>query len=304
MQLRGEGMDGMAWRVHGEGTLRQGCIMSVETTSPSPAPAGFPSGNAPASQPVPGHAIITPATGLHTSWRSIPSGDGTLVPVYTARPPGRGPFPVILVIHEIFGVHEHIADIARRLAHQGYCACAPQLFHRLGDPQLSPDAESIQRDFVAKTADLQVLNDIDNTIDWAATQGGDLSRLGVTGFCWGGRIAWLYADHNPEVHATVAWYGRLVGPVSDLTPQQPITIAASLRSPVLGLYGGKDPSIPLDTIEAQLTALQSAHRPGEIIVYPNASHAFFADYRSSYHPESAADAWYRMLNWFQQHGVR
>jgi carboxymethylenebutenolidase len=274
------------------------------TTTPSPLPQGIAGGNAPAAEPVAGHTITTTATGLQTSWTSIASGDGAMLPVYVARPPGRGPFPIILVIHEIFGVHEHIADIARRLAHLGYCACAPQLFNRLGDPMRATDIEAIQRDFAAKTADLQVLNDIDNAIDLATTQGGDLGRLGVTGFCWGGRIAWLYAAHNPEVHATVAWYGRLVGPISDLTPQQPITIAPSLHTPVLGLYGGKDPSIPPATIAAQRKALQSAKEPCEIIEYPDASHAFFADYRASFHPESAADAWYRMLSWFQQHGVR
>jgi carboxymethylenebutenolidase len=278
--------------------------MTGAATTPFPPPQGLAGGNAPAAKPIAGHIISTPAIGLQTSWTSIATGDGTMLPVYVARPPGRGPFPIILVIHEIFGVHEHITDIARRLAHLGYCACVPQLFHRLGDPMQATDAEAIQRDFVARTADLQVLNDIDNTIDWATTQGGDLGRLGVTGFCWGGRIAWLYAAHNPEVHAAVAWYGRLVGPITDLTPQQPITIAGSLHTPVLGLYGGKDPSILPDTIAAQRTALQYAREPCEIIVYPEASHAFFADYRGGYHPDSAADAWYRMLNWFQQHGVR
>jgi carboxymethylenebutenolidase len=278
--------------------------MTGEASTPHPLPPAVPRGNAPASHPVPGHAIITPEEGLYTSWSAVTTGDGTQLPVYVARPIGRGPFPVILVIHEIFGVHEHIADIARRLAKLGYCACAPQLFCRLGDPQQAPDAGSIQRDYVARTADLQVLNDIDNTLDWSTTQGGDLSRVGVTGFCWGGRIAWLYAAHEPDVHATVAWYGRLVGPTSDLMPQQPIDVAGSLRTPVLGLYGGKDPSIPLGTIEAQRFALQSAIQPCEIVVYPKASHAFFADYRSSYDPESAADAWYRMVNWFRQHGVR
>ncbi len=278
--------------------------MTDDGAPPTPHLQAVTDGNAAAALPVPGHVIATPATSLHTAWKSVTTGDGAPLPVYLAKPLGHGPFPVILVIHEMFGVHEHIADIVRRLALLGYCACAPQLFFRLGDPQQAVDAAAIQRDFVTKTGDLQVLNDIDNALDWCALQGGDPGRVGVTGFCWGGRIAWLYAAHHSQLQAAVAWYGRLDGPTSELMPQQPIAIASTLVTPVLGLYGGKDPSIPPADIAAQRAALESTKRPCEIVVYPDASHAFFADYRASYDPAAATNAWYRMLSWFQQHGVR
>jgi carboxymethylenebutenolidase len=270
---------------------------------PAPAPAVPPAIIAKAAQPVAATVISTPADGLEVGWNTIASGDARL-PVYLAKPPGDGPFPVVVVIQEIFGVHEHIADVARRFAKLGYLAVAPELYARLGDPKTAPDLDTLRRDFVNRTGDAQVLADIDATVAWAATRGGDRARLGVTGFCWGGRITWLYAAHQPQVKAAVAWYGRLTGDRTALSPSHPLDVAARLKAPVLGLYGGQDQGIPLATVEAQRAALQAAGQASEIHVYPEAPHAFFADYRASYRAEAAADGWQRLQEWFRRHGVR
>jgi carboxymethylenebutenolidase len=212
-------------------------------------------------------------------------------------------FPIVLVIQEIFGVHEHIQDVCRQFAKLGYLAIAPELFVRQGDVSKLSNIDEI-RQVVAKVPDAQVLSDLDAVVDWAVKSAqGNASKLAITGFCWGGRIVWLYAAHNPQVKTGVAWYGRLVGDATELTPQQPIDLASTLKVPVLGLYGGKDTGIPLATVEQMRDRLKSGSSKSEIVVYPDAPHAFFADYRPSYRETAAKDGWKRLQAWFKQHGV-
>jgi carboxymethylenebutenolidase len=213
---------------------------------------------------------------------------------------------VVLVISEIFGVHEHIADVARRFARQGYLAIAPELFVRQGDAGSYGEMARLMSEVIAKVPDAQVMGDLDATVAWAAANGGDPTRLGITGFCWGGRITWLFAAHNPQVKAGVAWYGRLVGAPSALTPRQPVDLAVELKGPVLGLYGGQDGGIPLDTVEKMKAALavgSAAAKRSEFVVYPDAPHAFHADYRPSYRQAAAQDGWARCQAWFKANGV-
>lgn len=232
---------------------------------------------------------------------------GQSVPVYRAQPAGKTSLPVILVVSEIFGVHEHIADVARRFAKQGYLALAPELFVRQGDPRAYPAVGEVIEKVINKVPDSQVMGDLDACVAWARKHGGNTSKLGVTGFCWGGRIAWLYAAHNPDVKAGVAWYGRLVASTSGnnpaLTPRQPIDIAARLKVPVLGLYGGKDGGIGPDSIEQMQAALAKGRSGSEFVVYPDSGHAFHADYRPSYVEADARDGWQRCLAWFKANGV-
>lgn len=249
-------------------------------------------------------AIRTTAEGL-TAGEITYEVDGFQVPAYRAAPAGRTGLPVVLVVHEIFGVHEYIADVARRLAHAGYLAIAPDLYARQGDPGAYGEMAKLMAEVVSKVPDAQVLGDLDGALRWAAANGGDVAKAGITGFCWGGRIVWLYAAHAP-VKAGVAWYGRLVGDTGALTPRHPIDIAAGLRAPVLGLYGGADPSIPLDTIAKMKAALAEgspAARASQFVVYPDAPHAFHADYRASYREAAAKDGWQRALAWFRANGV-
>ena len=254
-----------------------------------------------AVRPVFGEVITTEATGLTAGEVKVPVPDGE-IPAYRAMPEKGGPFPVVLVVQEIFGVHEHIKDICRRLAKVGYLAVAPELYARQGDVS-KMQAQEIFSKVVSKVPDAQVLTDLDAAAAWAGTSRGDLRRLGITGFCWGGRIVWLYAAHSPGLKAAVAWYGRLVGEKSALQPQHPIDVTATLKAPVLGLYGGADPSIPMETIERMRQALKAAGNPSEIVVYPDAPHAFNADYRPSYRKEAAQDGWKKMLAWFKKYGV-
>lgn len=250
-------------------------------------------------------AIKTDETGLVAGEIKVPVKDGEMV-AYRAVPAGLQKPPVVLVVSEIFGAHEYIRDVCRRLAQLGYCAIAPELFARQGDPRKIASIPEIQAQITAKTPDAQVLSDLDACVAWAAGKGADTSRLALTGFCWGGRIAWLYAAHNPGVRAGVAWYGRLVGVVNDVTPRHPTDLAGQLKAPVLGLYGGLDAGIPLETVEAMEKALKqgsAAAQASEIHVYDNAPHAFHADYRPSYRKEEAADGWQRMLAWFRKNGV-
>jgi carboxymethylenebutenolidase len=231
---------------------------------------------------------------------------GFKMPVYRAAPAGRTGLPVVLVVSEIFGVHEHIADVARRFARAGYLAIAPELFVRQGDAQSYGEVGKLIAEVISKVPDAQVMSDLDACLAWARAEGADTRRTAVTGFCWGGRITWLYAAHNPAVKAGVAWYGRLVGQPSALTPRHPVDLAASLHGPVLGLYGGQDPGIPLDTVEqmkAALAAGSAAARKSSFVVYPDAPHAFHADYRPSYRREAAEDGWKRCLEWFRAQGV-
>ncbi len=250
-------------------------------------------------------AIRTPADGLTVGEVMIDVA-GFSMPAYRAAPAGRTGLPVVLVLSEIFGVHEYIADTARRLARAGYLAIAPELFIRQGDPQSYGEMARLIAEVISKVPDAQVMTDLDAAVRWAGANGGDVSKLAVTGFCWGGRQTWLYAAHNPQVKAGVAWYGRLVGQTNDLNPRQPVDVAGALKAPVLGLYGAADTGIPLDTVETMKKALASgspAARQSNFVVYPDAPHAFHADYRPSFRAEPAQDGWNRALAWFRQHGV-
>ncbi|XBS69597.1 dienelactone hydrolase family protein [Acerihabitans sp. KWT182] len=246
----------------------------------------------------------TDDTGLETGRFALPSQSDHM-PAFLAKPAGGNrPLPIVIVIQEIFGVHEHIRDICRRLAKLGYLAIAPELYFRQGDPSAYNDIGELFKGLVAKVPDSQVMADLDHTAHWAATHGGDGKRLAVTGFCWGGRIAWLYAAHNPQLKAAAAWYGKLVGDKTLTTPRHPVEIVRELVAPVLGLYGGQDTGILAEHIEAMRLALNDAGADADIRVYPDAGHAFYADYRASYHAASAEDGWRRMLQWFAQHGMQ
>lgn len=256
-----------------------------------------------AAQPIMAQtAIKTDTVGLVVGEVKVPVADGTMS-AYRAQPAEGKNFPVILVISEIFGVHEWIADICRRLAKLGYLAIAPDLFARHGDPRTMQDMQKIMTDVIAKTPDSDVMSDLDATVAWAKAGGADTKRLGITGYCWGGRITWLYAAHNPQVRAGVAWYGRIKSDVNAITPTHPIDIASSLKVPVLGLYGGLDQYITQDQVQAMQQALKTAHSKSEIHVYPKADHGFLADYRPTYNKEAAEDGWKRLQAWFRKYGV-
>lgn len=265
--------------------------------------ATLATGFALATQPVSAQTAISTSTeGLEAGEVTIPTADVD-VPAYRAMPAAGGPFPIVLVVQEIFGVHEYIKDVCRRLAKQGYMAIAPQMYARQGDVLSLSSIDEIRK-IVAKVPDAQVMNDLDSAVAFAKGTGkGDAERLAITGFCWGGRVTWLYAAHNPQLKAGVAWYGRLVGEPNSLTPAHPVDVAAKLKAPVLGLYGGEDQGIPLDTVETMRAACKAAGKTCEIVVYPDAPHAFHADYRPSYRPEPAADGWGRLLSWLKQHGL-
>ncbi len=264
--------------------------------------ASIATGFAIAVRPVSAKTQTTDTTGLLAGATTISVEDGE-IPAYYAHPASGTNFPIILVIQEIFGVHEHLQDVVRRLAKLGYLAIAPELFARQGDVSKLSNIDEI-RAIVAKVPDAQVLSDLDATLDWAVKSSkGNVDRVGITGFCWGGRITWLYAAHNPKVKAGVAWYGRLVGTSTTLTPKHPVDIAPTLSVPVLGLYGGKDTGIPLESVEKVRTLLQAGCSTSEIVVYPEAPHAFFADYRPSYRETEAKDAWERLQAWFKKQGL-
>ena len=259
-----------------------------------------------ATQPVMAQtAIKTDDAGLLAGEIKVPVKDGEMV-AYRAMPKGAVKPPVVLVVSEIFGAHEYIRDTCRRLAKQGYCAIGPDLFARQGDPRQIASIPEILEKITGKTPDAQVMSDLDACVAWAGSKGADTQRLAVTGFCWGGRITWLYSAHNPAVRAGVAWYGRLVGPSNEMTPKHPTDLVGQIKGPVLGLYGGLDTGIPLETVEAMENALKQgspAARESEIHVYDNAPHAFHADYRPSYRKEDAEDGWQKMLAWFRKNGV-
>ena len=260
-------------------------------------------GFAAAVMPVAAQNVIkTGAEGLTAGTVAL-SVKGQSVPVYRAQPAGKNDLPVILVVSEIFGVHEHIADVARRFARQGYLAIAPDLFVRQGDAGVYGDIPTLIKEVISKTPDAQVMEDLDACVAWARDNGGNIGKLGITGFCWGGRITWLYAAHSPGVKAGVAWYGRLVGEKTPLTPSHPVDIAAGLKVPVLGLYGGKDTGIPLDTVDRMKAALTKGGSKSQFVVFPDAGHAFHADYRPSYVEADAKEGWKRCLAWFKSHGV-
>ncbi len=256
-----------------------------------------------AVQPVSADTISTDSTGLEAGEVKIPVEKGE-IPAYRAMPAKGGPFPVVLVVQEIFGVHEHIKDICRRFAKLGYMAIATEMYAREGDVSKMTDIQEIISKVVSKVPDKQVMSDLDATVAWAKKSGkGDTSKLAITGFCWGGRIVWLYAAHNKDLKAGAAWYGRLVGAPDDLHPKNPIDLVKELHAPVLGLYGGADMGIPNKTVEDMTAALKEAKKPSEIILYPDTPHGFNADYRPSYRKDKAEDAWKRLLEWFKKNGV-
>lgn len=248
-------------------------------------------------------AIHTPEQGLDAKWVSY-EVDGFKVPAYMAKPAQGANHPVILVVQEIFGVHAYIADVCRRFATLGYLAIAPELYARQGDAKTVTELPRLMSEIVSKVPDAQVMGDLDGALAFAGRNGGDVSRAGVNGFCWGGRIVWLYAATG-KVKAGVAWYGRLVGTPSLLTPRNPIDIAADLKAPVLGLYGGKDKGIPQETLDQMKALLEAAGTPADkasrFVVYPEAGHAFHADYRPSYVASAAEDGWKRATLWFKEH---
>nr|WP_237477492.1 dienelactone hydrolase family protein [Lichenibacterium sp. 6Y81] len=266
--------------------------------------AALGTGFALAADPVMAQVITTPADGLVAGEVKIPTADGQ-IPAYRAMPEGAGPFPVMVVIEEIFGVHEYIKDICRRYAKLGYLAVAPELFARQGDPAHA-DVRTIVTDIVPKVPDAQAMGDLDATVAYATTNGGrgDPTRVGATGFCWGGRMIWLYARHDPKLKAAVAFYGILGGkasPPTAIKPQNPLDFGHDVTVPVLGLYGGHDDNIPPDLITAMQAELKGTR--SEIVVYPDAPHGFFADYRPSYRPDAARDAWGKAQSWFRDHGL-
>lgn len=264
------------------------------------------SGFAAAVMPVVAQTMIkTDSSGLVAGEVTIPVRDFKM-PAYRAVPAGKANAPVVLVVSEIFGVHEYIADVARRFAKAGYFAIAPELFMRQGDAGSYGEIAKLVAEVVSKAPDAQVMGDLDASVAWAKAQGADAGKLAVTGFCWGGRIVWLYSAHNPGLKAGVAWYGRLVGASNPLQPTHPVELAGKIFGPVLGLYGGADGGIPLDTVDKMKAALavgSPAAKNSEFVVYPDAPHAFHADYRPSYRKDAAEDGWKRCMAWFKTQGV-
>jgi carboxymethylenebutenolidase len=282
------GLEGFSPRVQ---WTRRGFVMTSLIT-------GF----ALSAQPVSADAIHTDATGLEAGEVKVPVKDGS-IPAYRAMPDKGGPFPTVLVVQEVFGVHEHIKDLCRRLAKLGYFAIAPELYARQGDPSKYTDIPALVSEIVVKVPTEQVMSDLDATEAYAKSTGkADTSKLAVTGFCWGGFATWMYAAHNPNLKAAVPWYGA-DRKISDIIPKNPVDIAGSVKCPVLAFYGGQDQSIPQETVDKRQAACKAAGKTCEAKVYPDAPHGFNADYRPSYRPEDAKDAWARMLAWFKQHGV-
>ena len=247
--------------------------------------------------------ITTSAEGLVAGEVKIPVADGT-IPAYRAAPAGKTNLGTVMVIQEIFGVHEHMKDVCRRLAKMGYLAIAPELYARQGDPSKYTENTKLFAEIVNKVPDAQVMSDLDATAKWAAANGGDPKRLAITGFCWGGRIVWLYSAHNPNLKAGVAWYGRMVGDKDAMKPAHPVDLTEKMNAPVLGLYGGEDDGIPVSTIDTMKAALEkgsTAAKASTFIVYPKAPHAFHADYRPSYRETEAKDGWNQMQAWFKKY---
>ncbi|MCT7950677.1 dienelactone hydrolase family protein [Ancylothrix sp. C2] len=260
-------------------------------------------GFAVAAGPISAQTIKTDSEGLIAGEVKIPVEDGE-IPAYRAMPASGNSFPVVLVVQEIFGVHEHIQDVCRRFAKLGYLAIAPEMFARQGDVSGMTNVQEIVSKVVSKVPDAQVMSDLDATIAWAEKSSkGDGNKVGITGFCWGGRVVWMYAAHNPKIKAGVAWYGRLMSDSTALTPKHPIDVAPYLKVPVLGLYGGKDDLIPNEAVEKMRGILKAGESGSEIILYPDAPHGFYADYRPTYRKEPAEDGWRRLLAWFKEYGV-
>jgi carboxymethylenebutenolidase len=246
--------------------------------------------------------IHTDSLGLDAGPFVLPTANGTL-PAYAASPAAAGPFPVVLVIEEIFGVHEYIKDVCRRWAKLGYLAIAPELYARIGDLSKMTDPRQIVRDVILKTPDATLLSDLDSAVTWAAAHHGDTGRLGVMGFCRGGRDTWLYAEHNPYLKAAVAFYGPVAGQISAIQPRTPLDLAAGLKCPLLGLYGGADDSIDQNDVQRAAAAARQAGQTVEIDVSPGAPHGFHADYRATYDEAAAKAGWAKATAWMKQHGV-
>ena len=261
---------------------------------------GLISGFTLATTRVEAQAIHTEATGLEAGETTVPTNQGSL-PAYFARPAGAGPFPIVLVIEEIFGVHEYIKDTCRRLAKAGYLAVAPELYARIGDLSKMTDVSVIVRDVISKTPDTELLLDLDATAIWAAANHGDPARLVVTGFCRGGRDVWLYAAHNPAIKAAVAWYGPVGGTPSDIQPRNAADVAPELKAPLLGLYGGQDTGIPVADVRAAAAKATDAGKTVVIHIFDDAPHGFHADYRPSYRKADAEAGWQEMLQWFAKY---
>lgn len=280
-------------------------VLTEDITRRTFVTTSLATGFALAVEPIQAQSVITTdSTGLVAGEVKITAPDKVQIPAYRAMPEGKGKHPTVLVVQEIFGVHEHIKDVCRRFAKRGYFAIAPELYARQGDVSKIQDFQNIMRDVVSKVPDAQVMGDLDAAVQFAKDSGhADTGKLGITGFCWGGRIVWLYAAHNPKLKAGAAWYGRLVGNATPLQPKMPIDVAKDIKAPVIGFYGGQDQGIPVATIEQMRTALKEAKVKSEIIVYPDAGHGFNADYRPSYNEAAAKDAFAKLLDWFKTNGV-
>jgi carboxymethylenebutenolidase len=285
-----------------EGEL-EGFVARYEWTRRGFVMTSLATGFALAAQPVSAEAIHTDTNGLDAGEVKVPVADGS-IPAYRAMPDHGGPFPTVLVVHEIFGVHEHIQDICRRLAKQGFFAIAPELYARQGNPAAISDIKQLMANIVSKAPDSQIMSDLDAAVAYAKSTGkADTAKLAVTGFCWGGRIVWLYAAHNPDLKAAVSWYGFIERPATTLQPKNPIDLASKLKCPVLGLYGGADKSNPVVLVDKMAAACKTAGKTCEFKIYPDAPHGFNADYRPSYRPDAAKDGWAKMLAWFKQNGA-
>ncbi|WP_448579434.1 dienelactone hydrolase family protein, partial [Thermaurantiacus sp.] len=255
-------------------------------------------GYALAAQPVAASAITTPADGLDTAWLNFPANDGFSMRAYRARPQGARNAPLLIVVQEIFGLHEWILDVTRRFALHGFHAIAPDLFGRYGDATKVSDIKTLRDTIISRVADAQVMADLDSLVSFGVKDGGDAKRLGITGFCWGGRITWLYAAHSPRLFSGVAWYGRLVGEPSAMTPKHPIDLVGELKAPVLGLYGTADKGIPVEDVKRMNAALKEAGKASEIRLF-EADHGFLADYRPSFSESAAKAAWPMAIGWLK-----
>jgi carboxymethylenebutenolidase len=258
-----------------------------------------------AAGPVRADAIVTDSNGLDAGAVDVPVADGK-IPAYRAKPAGKTGAPVVLVVQEIFGVHEHIKDLCRRLAHSGYYAIAPSLYARYGDPGKYDMAhiQDLLKDVISHVKDSEVMSDLDSSVAFAKSEGANATKLAITGFCWGGRIVWLYAAHNHSLKAGAAWYGPLAGTDSPERPHTAIELAPDIKAPVLGLYAGLDQNIHQADIDAMKAALKTAgNTRSRIDVFADAQHGFNADYRPSYNEKDAKDGWSRMLAWFKDNGV-
>ena len=269
---------------------RRGLVMS-----------GLMSGLTLATTRVEAQAITTDMAGIEAGEVKIPAADGPM-PAYRAVPDGAGPFPVVLVIEEIFGVHDYIKDICRRLAKAGYAAVAPEIYARVGDLSKVSDMKQIGA-IVASAPDATIMSDLDHAVTYAAAHGGDATRLGTVGFCQGGRTVWLFAAHNPNLKAAVAFYGPVLNATSEAKPKTATDLAADIKCPLLCLDGGADTFVKVPDVQSAAAKARAAGKTVEVVVYPDAVHGFHADYRPSYTVEAATEGWMRMLAWFKRYGV-